>query len=320
MLQWAVMKPSQTLPTPILLGIIALMLICGFLTYKTISLSNEVSSLTTSLAQETGAKEKLITENAISLEALEVASTSIAALSSKLSLTSDELDDLTDDYTAEKEKNDNFEGQIKKITGTVTILDKLSKTDEELLQKYSKVYFLNEHYVPEKIVPIEKKYLYNEALTKSIHGKVKPYLYEMIDDALDDGVKIWVSSAYRSFNDQAVLKGAYTATYGTGANTFSADQGYSEHQLGTTVDFTTEGIGGGLDGFQNTPAYTWLLKNAQEYGFTLSYPKGNTYYTFEPWHWRFVGEDLARDLADGEAHFYDWDQRKIDAYLIKIFD
>lgn len=296
------------------------MLICGFLTYKTITLADEVASLTTSLAQETQAKEKFIVENATSLDALELASTSIAALSSKLSLTSEELDDLTDDYTAEKEKNDNFEGQIKKITGTVNVLDKLSKTDEELLQKYSKVYFLNEHYVPEKIVSIEKKYLYNEAVLKSIHASVKSYLYEMIDDALDDGVKIWVSSAYRSFNEQASLKGAYTATYGTGANTFSADQGYSEHQLGTTLDFTTEGIGGGLDGFQNTAAYTWLLKNAQDYGFTLSYPQGNTYYTFEPWHWRFVGEDLASDLSDEDAHFYDWDQRKIDTYLIKIFD
>ncbi len=251
---------------------------------------------------------------------LEEASTTIALLSSKLSLTSDELDDLEDDYKKEKNKNEVFEDQIKDITGTVKVLDKLSKTDVELLQKYSKVYFLNEHYVPEKIVSIEKKYLYNEAVTKSIHGQVEPFLSKMIDDALDDGVKIWVSSAYRSFNEQAGLKGAYTQAYGSGANAFSADQGYSEHQLGTTLDFTTEGIGGGLNGFDATAAYTWLQKNAHKYGFTLSYPKNNAYYVFEPWHWRFVGEDLAEDLHDEDAHFYDWDQRKIDSYLIKIFD
>ena len=188
------------------------------------------------------------------------------------------------------------------------------------MQKYSKVYFLNEHYIPEKIVPIEKQYLYNETVTKSVHGKVEPYLNEMLEDALADGIKIWVSSSYRSFYEQASLKGAYTQTYGSGANTFSADQGYSEHQLGTTLDFTTEGIGGGLDGFQNTPAYTWLLNNAYKYGFTLSYPQGNAYYVFEPWHWRFVGEDLAEDLFDADKSFYDWDQREIDKYLIKIFD
>src|SRR5690606_38397067 len=98
-------------------------------------------------------------------------------------------------------------------------------------------------------------------------------------------------------------------------------QGYSEHQLGTTIDFTTEGLGGGLvTSFENTPAFAWLADNAHKFGFTLSYPKGNAYYMYEPWHWRFVGEDLAEDLHEDDAYFYDWDQRKIDTYLIKIFD
>jgi D-alanyl-D-alanine carboxypeptidase len=110
-------------------------------------------------------------------------------------------------------------------------------------------------------------------------------------------------------------------TYGSGANAFSADQGYSEHQLGTTFDFTTEGIGGGLvTSFENTPAFAWLKDNAHKYGFTLSYPKDNAYYVYEPWHWRFVGEDLAEDLHEAGKTFYDWDQREIDKYLIKIFD
>jgi LAS superfamily LD-carboxypeptidase LdcB len=253
-------------------------------------------------------------------EERDLASSTIAELSERLSLTAEELDGIEDDYRKEKKKNDNFEDQIKEISGTVGVLDKLSKTDKELLQKYSKVYFLNEHYIPEKIVKIEPKYLYNEAVSKSIHGNVEPYLYEMIDDALADGIKIWVVSAYRSYNEQASLKGAYTQTYGSGANTFSADQGYSEHQLGTAIDFTTEGLGGGLNGFEGTPAYQWMLDNASKYGFTLSYPKGNAYYVFEPWHWRFVGEDLARDLDRADASFYDWEQRKIDEYLISIFD
>jgi zinc D-Ala-D-Ala carboxypeptidase len=63
-----------------------------------------------------------------------------------------------------------------------------------------------------------------------------------------------------------------------------------------------------------------MKDNAYKYGFTLSYPESNTYYTFEPWHWRFVGEDLARDLRSDKAYFYDWDQRKIDGYLVNIFD
>ncbi len=108
--------------------------------------------------------------------------------------------------------------------------------------------------------------------------------------------------------------------YGAGANTFSADQGYSEHQLGTTVDFSSDEIGGGLTDFQNTKAFAWLEENAHRYGFTLSYPEANEYYIYEPWHWRFVGQELADDLYDDGKHFYDYDQRTIDEYLISIFD
>jgi D-alanyl-D-alanine carboxypeptidase len=202
----------------------------------------------------------------------------------------------------------------------VGVLDKLSKTDKELLQKYSKVYFLNEHYIPEKLSDIEKTYLYNEDNDQQLHSKVMPFFEEMVKDAKEDGIEIWAISAYRSFETQAQLKGAYTITYGSGANTFSADQGFSEHQLGTTVDLTTTGLGGGLSGFQNTPAYEWLKENAHRYGFTLSYPEDNGYYVFEPWHWRFVGEDLAKDLHRDNETFYNWEQRKIDEYLIKVFD
>jgi D-alanyl-D-alanine carboxypeptidase len=305
-------------PKYLYLGIIGVLCLgTGIMGYISYSQSQQIEMLLNErnyFLLETASSTKLREEER------ELASSTIAELSSRLSLTADELDDIEKDYRKEKNKNEDFEDQIKKISGTVGVLDKLSKTDKELLQKYSKVYFLNEHYIPEKIVQIEKKYLYNEAVSKSIHGKVEPYLNDMIDDALDDGIKIWVVSAYRSFNEQASLKGAYTQTYGSGANAFSADQGFSEHQLGTTVDFTTEGLGGGLNGFGSTPAYQWLLKNGSKYGFTLSYPEDNQFYVYEPWHWRFVGEDLARDLDKAGAGFYDWEQRKIDEYLISIFD
>lgn len=300
-----------------LLVIAALIAVCGYLILQGNAKSDQISELHADQAQ---IRLEYASTTAQMMNERDLASSTIVELSSRLSLTADQLDEIQNDYRDEKKKNDDFEDQIHKISGTVGVLDKLSKTDKELLVKYSKVYFLNEHYIPAKTVPIEKKYLYNEAVTKSINAQVEPYLNDMIDAALDDGVKIWVSSAYRSFKEQGGLKGAYTATYGTGANTFSADQGYSEHQLGTTLDFTTEGIGGGLDGIDATAAYTWLQKNAYKYGFVLSYPKGNAYYVFEPWHWRFVGKDLARDLHTANANFYDWDQRKIDTYLISIFD
>ncbi|MDP2648876.1 MAG: D-alanyl-D-alanine carboxypeptidase family protein, partial [bacterium] len=95
---------------------------------------------------------------------------------------------------------------------------------------------------------------------------------------------------------------------------------YSEHQLGTTADFITTGLGGQLDGFGDTAAYQWLLGNAYRYGFVLSYPKDNGFYIYEPWHWRFVGVKLATYLHNNNMNFYEMDQRDIDAYLADIFD
>jgi D-alanyl-D-alanine carboxypeptidase len=243
----------------------------------------------------------------------ENASTTIASITL-------ERDDLLAKLAAEEAKNDAFERQINKISGTVGRLDKLSKTDEELLQKYSKVYFLNENYIPSKLKVIDTEYLAPGRKEQYFHADALPYLEDMLDAAKRDDIELQVVSAYRSFETQAELKGAYLQSYGSGANTFSADQGYSEHQLGTTLDFSTPDLGGTLGGFGDSEAYQWLKENAHKYGFTLSYPEGNAYYVYEPWHWRFVGEDLASDLKRDDANFYDWDQRKIDEYLIKIFD
>lgn len=266
------------------------------------------------------ASADLKAEMAIRDEELEVKNAVIAELSDRLEMTSEELAETEDRLEDEEERNDAMEDQVRDLAGTVSDLDKLSKTDKELLQKYSKVYFLNEHYIPESLREIEDEWKYSEDRQHQLHSKVMPFFEDMLEDAKDDGIDLWVTSAFRSFEYQSQLKGAYTVTYGSGANAFSADQGFSEHQLGTTVDFTTTGLGGGLQGFNNTEAYKWLVENAYKYGFVLSYPEGNAFYVYEPWHWRFVGEELAEDLNREGAHFYDWDQRKIDQYLLHIFD
>jgi D-alanyl-D-alanine carboxypeptidase len=220
----------------------------------------------------------------------------------------------------EEENNSALRQRLNDIKDTVGELEKLSTTDKELLMKYSKVYFLNEHYVPLNLSPIGEEYRTKNSTNSQIHSEVLPNLENLIEEGREDGVNILVQSAYRSFVTQSVLKSAYTVSYGTTvANRFSADQGYSEHQLGTTVDLTSGGTGA-LEGFNKTPEYAWLLENAHKYGFILSYPAGNKYYKFEPWHWRFVGIDLARDLHRDEMYFYDMDQRVIDTYLTKIFD
>lgn len=265
-------------------------------------------------------RNTFLQENNAKKSALATASTTIEELENELSELKDDLEDLADDYKDEKNRNEEFEDQIRGLAGTLGDLDKLAKTDKELLQKYSKVYFLNENYIPERVEEINKKYLLAGKDIAFFHSRAIDHLEDMLDAAKDDDIDLKVLSAYRSFDEQSSLKGRYTQIYGTGANAFSADQGYSEHQLGTTVDLSTPEIAGAFESFAQTEAYTWLLDNAYKYGFILSYPENNSFYIFEPWHWRFVGTDLARDIKRNKTSFYEMEQRAIDEYLLNLFD
>lgn len=251
---------------------------------------------------------------------LTVAEMNISELENELNDIKEELDDLADDYRDEKNRNEDFEDQIRSLSGTLGDLDKLSKIDKELLQKYSKVYFLNENYIPERLKQIDDKYILEGKNDQYFHANAINHLEDLLNAARRAGIDLKVVSAYRSFDEQVEVKGHHTQVYGEGANAFSADQGYSEHQLGTTVDLTVPAVGGTYESFAQTEAYEWILDNAYKYGFILSYPEDNTFYIFEPWHWRFVGTDLARHLDRNNETFYTMEQRDIDEYLLELFD
>ncbi|TSC82784.1 MAG: D-alanyl-D-alanine carboxypeptidase family protein [Parcubacteria group bacterium Gr01-1014_20] len=246
----------------------------------------------------------------------------------KLLIFEKENTDLTEALHNEQAKNQLYEAQIKNIfevvgelSGTVGVLKKLSQTDPELLKKYSKVYFLNEHYTPTRLEIIDSKYIYDKNIPQQIHINAAPFLERMLASASNASVTLKIASAYRSFGTQAVVKSGYKVTYGAGtANQFSAEQGYSEHQLGTALDFNSPETKEVFLGFEKTKNYKWLTENAYQYGFVLSYPPNNIYYQFEPWHWRFVGVALASKLHDENKYFYDLPQRDIDNYLVNIFD
>ena len=292
----------------VVIGVLALgsLFAFGFVRLASLSsrveqLGGELASTTAQLAEETG----LLTRNLALLDQ------KIVDVSHSVVSTDKRVQSLIG----------GVEEKVGEISGTVDTLSKLSKTDPELLQKYSKVYFLNEHYAPERLTEIPGEYLYSDNSPGQIHTQVWPYLKALLDAAKTDGMALYVKSAYRSFAEQKSLKSSYRVTYGVGtANQFSADQGYSEHQLGTTVDFITTGLGGDPEGFEKTAPYLWLLNNASKYGFILSYYQGNSYYLFEPWHWRYVGVKLAVFLQSENKHFYDLEQREIDEYLVSLFD
>jgi D-alanyl-D-alanine carboxypeptidase len=107
--------------------------------------------------------------------------------------------------------------------------------------------------------------------------------------------------------DSWVRRSGYAA-----ALRFSARPGHSEHQLGTTLDFTTAPGAPLSSSFGASPAGKWLARNSWRFGFVMSYPKGKqrlSCYGYEPWHFRYVGRDLARRIhASGDVpRVYLWE-------------
>jgi zinc D-Ala-D-Ala carboxypeptidase len=273
--------------------------------------------------------QELRLQNDQILSHIERLDSSIASTADTLSIAIDDTKNtITNDLQKEKQNVDKitqqlgtYQKEVGELSGTLGNIEKLSKIDEELLQKYSKISFLNEHFKPVQLSEIPEEFSYRANKVLQVHSGAFPHLMDMFNAAKDNEIDLYAFSAFRSFNEQGAIMDRFTVVYGAGtASQFSADQGYSEHQLGTTLDFITKGIGGTLDGFGKTDAYTWMQENAYKYGFVLSYPKNNDFYIFEPWHWRFVGVGLAKHFKDTNQEFYDLEQREIDQFLLTLFD
>lgn len=106
------------------------------------------------------------------------------------------------------------------------------------------------------------------------------------------------ASAYRSYKRQSEIFKKNFQKDGVRANMYSARPGQSEHQTGFAIDITCKNADYELtEEFKYTNEYKWLLKNAHNFGFILRYPEGKeliTGYIFEPWHFRYVGKELAK--------------------------
>lgn len=132
-------------------------------------------------------------------------------------------------------------------------------------------------------------------------------LVQMINDMQANGLAPFIISGYRSYSAQAIAYQKWQTTYTDSASIVSAPPGHSEHQLGTTVDFGSPELEEivGQEGiefhtyFYQTSEGQWLLEHAQEYGFTLSFPREAfelTGFYYEPWHYRYVGVEMATQL------------------------
>ena len=165
-----------------------------------------------------------------------------------------------------------------------------------LLAPVSKRQVLPATYVPRDLMGLVSVPVTQPALR--LRGSALTPLRAMLEEAQRQGLAPHVLSAYRSYQEQAAIYQRMVQRLGeTAASRVSARPGHSEHQLGTTVDFTSPAVGYALvQSFGTTAEGLWLRENAHLYGFVMSYPAGKeavTGYVYEPWHYRYVGVGAA---------------------------
>ena len=163
-----------------------------------------------------------------------------------------------------------------------------------------KGFSISKDYVPEDLVEVN---IPTATTNNQMRSDAAKALENMYEDAKKEGLILAVNSAYRSYEEQQKIYDEYFRIYDeVTAASLVAVPGTSEHQLGLSVDLTSQSVIDGKFGvFGSTPEYQWVIKNAYKYGFILRYPSDKidiTGIANEPWHYRYVGVELATKLYE----------------------
>lgn len=123
---------------------------------------------------------------------------------------------------------------------------------------------------------------------------------KMRDALYTEGLSLYARSAYRSYATQANIYSSRVVRDGeASADRWNARPGHSEHQTGLAVDVSQHSGGASLA--SGTMQYDWMVQNAHQYGFILRYPENLAHihgYSYEPWHWRYIGVEAATIMYD----------------------
>lgn len=164
-------------------------------------------------------------------------------------------------------------------------------------------YFLSSTFIPKNLVVPNVTFAFSDKSVEKAHLRqtASTALEKMFKASKSDGMDLVAVSGYRSYQRQSELFEAEVKSKGeTEAVKWVARPGTSEHQSGLSMDVSSVNYGSKLDqGFDQTKEFKWLTENAYKYGFILRYPKGKesvTNYEYEPWHYRYVGVDVATDM------------------------
>lgn len=172
-------------------------------------------------------------------------------------------------------------------------------------------YGLSRDYAPQDLVPLSDYFSSDVTLgyPTEIRRVIAEPLAAMIGEMQAAGLRPTIISGYRSYSAQAIARQKWLEKEPERANILSAPPGFSEHQLGTVLDFGSPELAEivGQDDiefhtyFYKTSEGIWLAENAHRFGFVLSYSREASEVTgffYEPWHYRYVGVDMATTLKD----------------------
>lgn len=187
-------------------------------------------------------------------------------------------------------------------------LDKEFYTDYKIVDKFeynmlvNKYNQLSKEFKPDNLVKVDSEYSVND--DNYANKEMIDNFYQMADDLNKElGLKIYIRSAYRSYEDQEAVYQQYLKAYGKDyVKKYVAYPGFSEHQTGLAIDIKASIS----NTFANTKESKWMIQNAHKYGFIQRYIKKKeniTGYQNEPWHFRYVGVEIATYIKENNLSF-----------------
>lgn len=184
--------------------------------------------------------------------------------------------------------------------------DGVLKNPSDIEVLVNREYRLPADYEPEDLVVPDVAFPYEEDVPKKqLRKPAAEALEALFREANEEGLTLFAVSGYRSYTRQETIFAANVSKDGEeAANQYSARPGESEHQTGLAMDVSSPSNNYELTiEFGKTAEGEWLKDHAHHHGFIIRYPEDKTDitgYQYEPWHLRYVGEELATHLYETE--------------------
>lgn len=211
----------------------------------------------------------------------------------------------------------------------------LSDMDPELIRLANKQVLLPSNYIPDPLVTLKSRRSNDDGSNKNggvnyantggmeLQEECAEHLVEMMEAALQDGVTLYLKSAYRSYGTQKTMYYNRLDKNDGYDDGWVTKPGASDHQTGLGCDVVPRAWRDKSmnETMASDPACVWMAEHCQEYGFILRYPEDKeeiTEINYEPWHMRYVGTPVATYIMENSLcleEFHEQLQAAIDEYL-----